>query len=1837
VANSTECASSGTSSTTPAARGSASPVAGVGARWAPRATLAAALLASPLASARIIEVDGSTVTSIQEAVDLSDPGDTIDIPAGDWMASVTIPHDLTIRGSAATSRVLSSRGAAFNVTSGVSLTLSTLTVDGGATLQCVRTSGDLTLVGVSLDQCASSSKGAAIEVNSSGTLHADSSVIRNAQSSFGAIWLDNFAKATLVATDIRESVAESGAAIYANQGSILVTELCTFNSNQASLGGAVAAAGAVWESTSDTFTYNSAESGGAIFLESSADAEIHEAALLFNEATAGAGGAIAADNATLWLGGAAFSVSTASGAGGHIATSFSAVTIEESDLSGGQAQDGGAIYTSGGSLSVVGADFGSNTASGNGGAIYAFDPALFLVDDTGLHNNQARNGGALFIAGAASGEIQVRASRILSNLASEAGGAAWIEELAGAVTTLHGNQVHKNTGAGPTLHLQGAAGAGAFDVVGNQFCGNTASTDFGAAFYAINAQLAATNNAIWDNTGSGSGYAVRVQGGTVRFQQNTIAGNQGSTLEVARFLDTTGNFSANIALLNAGTGFAATFSSITGGYNALSNANFSGVSFSPAITGTPALQGWNSDSDCTNDQMWLTPSSAMRNRNAPAIDPDGSVADLGAYGGPDGDALAPQVWSTDADADAIFAASDCDDDNNAAGLPGLWYPDADGDLLGASTATGIASCAAISGRINNNFDCDDAATGPGSGGATWYLDEDGDGYGVAELVSCGTPAGYSPLGGDCDDNDPAENPSVTWYSDDDTDGYGSLIGQNCERRGRGDIQISGDCDDTNNSVNPAAGDDSIDNVDQDCDGFESCFSDGDGDGYGVAPRALGPIGCIGPQASPTDDDCNDADADEHPGIFWYVDADADGWGNSDILATCGRANPTDVTEPGDCDDANARIYPLATYWFDGDFDGFGSPTDPYMPEDCGLPFAYATNPDDCNDLTSAVQASPRYWIDADRDGFGDGDGATVTCQPQGDIDSLLSTDCDDGDASLYPGATWFLDGDSDGYGDDATEYLVIDCAPVEGSAPRGGDCDDDSPEESPDVTWYADNDGDGWGTGAGQVGCRLNATDVNADGDCDDTTNTISPGQDEVVGNDIDEDCSGSPDCYADADGDGYGVDEVIPSADADCDPANGEALVTGDCAPGDPTRHPGAAETQGDGVDSDCSCEDVSPLEAGADFGFGCGSPESDDDGDGLTWSDEEALGTSDAQQDSDGDGVRDDVEVTWSLDPTNPDSDGDDVDDGAEFGPGPEPRNTDLNGEIDALDDDDDDDGVPTSQEGAPNRNTNACDAEGAEEGAFLCNNIPDYLDVDDDGDTVLTADEPGDTVPGGAPDRRSPDDDGDTIPTRWELAADTNPRDPDSDADSVPDGTEWGDDWTNPRSSDDDEIIDALDEDDDNDGLDTIDEWCSGLVTGDGNRPQADMECDSPDGVPNYLDLDSDGDGTFDADELAGDNGLGCPYSLDCGSAGPDADRDCDTIPDTREIEDLFLNAMDADSDNDGLPDLFEVGNQFSPTNTDGDAAPDARDIDDDADRVPTAQEIEPSCSDGMPAYTLLEGTTMCAIDSTDTFALVWVCANGSIPTPRNTDGAGDPDWRDDDDDDDRIKTVAEDRNGNSNLFDDDLDLDFIPDFRDDDDDGDGVKTIDELDADGAPIDLDGDTLPDHLDDNPYDGPNGDPDGDGIPNGVENASCLDASNPDSDDDGLPDGVEWADGADLDGDTVPDACDDDDDGDGVPTREESGDDQDGDGAPDFRDPDSDNDGSWDLAETLEDVDADDLPDRFDDGAGVPAPSPEAAPKPGFGGCDTTGTGAWAGLVFVAAALTRRRRAPSSLGGAPR
>ncbi len=208
------------------------------------------------------------------------------------------------------------------------------------------------------------------------------------------------------------------------------------------------------------------------------------------------------------------------------------------------------------------------------------------------------------------------------------------------------------------------------------------------------------------------------------------------------------------------------------------------------------------------------------------------------------------------------------------------------------------------------------------------------------------------------------------------------------------------------------------------------------------------------------------------------------------------------------------------------------------------------------------------------------------------------------------------------------------------------------------------------------------------------------------------------------------------------------------------------------------------------------------------------------------------------------------------------------------------------------------------------------------------------------------------------------------------------------TDVTDTDKDGIADAIDVDDDNDGILDVDEG-NGTIDTDG------------DGIPNSLDIDSDNDGITDNVEGQPENSYKAPTGNDTDNDGwddaydPDnggtpfstVDTDSDLIPDYLDSDtdndgvldniegndqnfDGFADvvASGRDTDNDGLDDAFDTvdgwqnsnnstGSSAPLQNFDGDNMRDWRDIDDDNDgKLSTieSKNNEDDDNDGFPNY-------------------------------------------------------------------------------------------------------------------------------------------------------------------------------------------------------------------------------------------------------------------------------------------
>jgi len=724
------------------------------------------------------------------------------------------------------------------------------------------------------------------------------------------------------------------------------------------------------------------------------------------------------------------------------------------------------------------------------------------------------------------------------------------------------------------------------------------------------------------------------------------------------------------------------------------------------------------------------------------------------------------------------------------------------------------------------------------------------------------------------------------------------------------------------------------------------------------------------------------------------------------------------------------------------------------------------------------------------------------------------------------------------------------------------------------VSDYLDLDSDNDGiVDAIEAGGSANVSTGQIANFTDTNGNGLNDNQENIALTLPDTDADGSLEDYRDIDSDNDGILDTVEGQNSQ----NAVASAAGD--------------TDGDGLldvfDPNNGGTFIGPVDTNSDGTDDYLSADADADGvnDYIEGWDDDRDGYSDL--DSNTDGVISD-ETGYNVD-----TDTDGLWDIYEASSAPTP-NSDGSGSADWQDDDDDNDGIPTSGEDG-NGNSDWTDDKTQGQGGGAT--VPDYLfrgdydgdsvadaaDADSDNDGILDTDEVGGegTTIGTAitPDG---DEDADGIPNYADASDATVTSNLDNTADANGDGV------YDIFDTDRDGIPDFLDLDSDNDGLWDAIEADGGSVSNGLNTTTGQFELQDPDndGLMNYVDSD---DVT-----MAGTSDLANPDSDGDGiNDYLDIDSDGDGITDIIESQTQagFLPLSNTDADGDGIDDAFdpsEGGILVDPVNTDGLDLRDYLDTDSDNDGVNDVIEGDDADQDGYGDWDAnANNTTDEANFSVDTdgdglsdiFDTVTLGTTGNETGSNadlpNTDGIDNRNWRDADDDNDGDNTADEDANSNGDFGDDQTSGQSgnIPDFL----------FYGDFDGDGIPDATDGDSDNDGILDVDEDGgtginPSADADGDGIPNykDADLGGFADANG---------DGVD--DRFDADGDGIPDFRDRDSDNDGMPDIvEQGGTDADGDGEIDGN-TDTDGDGIPDNVDVDQtggtDNDGDGIDDTFD------------------------------------------------------
>lgn len=448
----------------------------------------------------------------------------------------------------------------------------------------------------------------------------------------------------------------------------------------------------------------------------------------------------------------------------------------------------------------------------------------------------------------------------------------------------------------------------------------------------------------------------------------------------------------------------------------------------------------------------------------------------------------------------------------------------------------------------------------------------------------------------------SENPQKCSEDSECNDGNACNGVESCE----GGICIYGDAVNCNDGI--ACTRDACDAKDGKC---THTAPDEDGDGHGDAD-------CLGEDALPLGDDCDDADPGRYPGNLevcaislqgdsttgigdgkdedcdpsTFGDRDVDGDGYVDT-ACFNEAEDGQTNSGNDCNDLVASISPEAAEdcdhfdnncngeidegktvkrYDDPDGDGYGGIYDPDDPETVTL-VERDVCPWEVRVTIDETDCAPEdRLISPDRDELCDG------------VDNNCNGEVDE---NVVP-STWYRDFDRDGYGN-PEGGVKSTCERIDhlGWSLFQGDCDDSNPLVNPGQVEICDGLDNDCQPETRFVIAPGNTEDDDGDSfadplcgtgvpDCDDENATVYPGAPELC-DQIDNDCNMIVDTrtsltswYEDQDLDGFGVAAGVIES---CEPIAGRVTKKGDCDDTESRTNPGALDDCSGlhGVDDDC------------------------------------------------------------------------------------------------------------------------------------------------------------------------------------------------------------------------------------------------------------------------------------------------------------------------------------------------------------------------------------------------------------------------------------------------------------------------------------------------------------------------------------------------------------------------------------------------------------------------------------------------------------------------------------------
>lgn len=523
------------------------------------------------------------------------------------------------------------------------------------------------------------------------------------------------------------------------------------------------------------------------------------------------------------------------------------VSFTDSSISSNTATGAGGGVHSLGTLSLIGSTLSDNLADGNGGALYAAGPSPAILT-TNFFSNQANKGGAIYLDGTTTGDTVaplLLESDLAYNQASDSGGAiaisgssefylklvvAWMNNAGGDGGALHAENTALLKLTYARFFYNTAANGGGFYATGlgggetrkSRFGGNEVTGNGGGAYYADPTDRAHTihNNTYIEN--------IAEQGGGLY-----ISGDPSQRHAVLN-IDAVGNTGDGIAIKsstdarvinantvgNTGVGLRVDSDSMGGTFkhnNSVDNDTDWGGALSDLvgtdgnISQDPLYRSYT-NGDAISDFLYLEAESPCIDAGkGDLFDVDGSVSDIGSYGGADAEA-------NDDDEDGVGPFDgDCDDGDPTVGpeQAEIWHNGRDNDCLGADDFDQDED-----GYRYGQGDCNDedptiypGADDPPGDGIDQNCDgSEGEGGGDGDSGSTpGGDSGTTTPGGDTGTT-PGADTGAPWVPEGDTGGDPFADADN-----DGFVQ-SEDCNDADPDANLDADEVCDDGVDNDCDG-----------------------------------------------------------------------------------------------------------------------------------------------------------------------------------------------------------------------------------------------------------------------------------------------------------------------------------------------------------------------------------------------------------------------------------------------------------------------------------------------------------------------------------------------------------------------------------------------------------------------------------------------------------------------------------------------------------------------------------------------------------------------------------------------------------------------------------------------------------------------------------------------------------------------------------------------------------------------------------------------------------------------------------------------------------